>query len=196
MHRRQGPWALTNFSKYRKESLFDARYDLLSLPYARSLVQAGSAQLAREKSSRVLARGLAQTLAVRQTWTREQSAFCTPDWIPWTPDEVVVEVGRHRRLPAQLQTRPQQLKKQAGSCAGEGVGSSHRSPVRSLLVCQLRLSWCITSGCLGNVHQSCGREHDNASVLGGLSKKGGVYGNAEGGARKHQAGRGSGEMRA
>ena len=90
--------------------------------YPRSLVQAGSAQLAREKSSRVLARGLAQTLAVRQTWTRERSAFCTPDWIPWTPDEVVVEVGRHRRLPAQLQTRPQQLKKAGGELRWERGG--------------------------------------------------------------------------
>ena len=76
--------------------------------YTKSLVQTGSAPGPRAKSYRVLARGQAQTLVVRQTRAHAQRALCSRDGVPGGPEEVGEVVGRDRRLPARLQTRPQQ----------------------------------------------------------------------------------------
>ena len=62
-------------------------YDYLTVgitfsSYINSGVQTGSAQLARAKSTRVLAGGLAQMLIVRHTRTHAHSALCSPDVAP------------------------------------------------------------------------------------------------------------------
>ena len=64
-----------------------AYYDYLTVgmafsSYTKSLVQAGSAQLARAKSTRVLAGGHAQMLIVRHTRTHAHSALRSPDMAP------------------------------------------------------------------------------------------------------------------
>ena len=65
------------------------------LSYTNSGVQAGSAQLARAKSPRVLAHRQAQTLIVRHTRTHAMSALYTPDDVPWPSHEVgdVVDIA-------------------------------------------------------------------------------------------------------
>ena len=61
-----------------------AYYDYLTVgmafsSYTKSGVQAGSAQLARAKSTRLLAGGLAQMLIVQHTWKHAHSALFSPD---------------------------------------------------------------------------------------------------------------------
>ena len=70
-------------------------YDYLTVgmafsSYTKSGVQTGSAQLARAKSTRVLAGGLAQMLIVRHTWTHAHGALCSPNVAPWAPNAMMM----------------------------------------------------------------------------------------------------------
>ena len=98
----------------------DTTVEMTFFSYTKSGVQAGSAQLARVKSPRVMAGGHAQMLIVRHTRTHAMSALFTPDEVPWPSHEVGEVVDRDRCLPARPQVHAQQLKQSGGELGGKG----------------------------------------------------------------------------
>ena len=162
MHRRQGPWAhsqiLVNIVKNHYLTL-----GMIFFRYPRSLVQAGSAQLARAKSYSVLARRHAQTLIVRP------AVGSSPRWATFRRFHVTRHNARSQALFAtKIGPRSAPAMGLMGLLDELASGACRRAAARSQCVmraysvqraCQMRAQRSIWRGscCRPRVRCACGR---------------------------------------